>query len=120
MPCEFCTDERLLAKLGDVCLGWGRARYCPICGQDLDISRYIKYLSNAIDDMVRGRMPEIITDENGKSMVLERKPVKKDEPKKEPVGEIRNMCVDLDFIDIDKEIEMLNKHFEKRRDANEV
>lgn len=114
MACEFCSGP-LLDEVDDICRDFGGARFCPVCSRYLYDIRPKPSVDNLIKRIIDNTSKEFIKDENGKTIILEREPAKKSEPPKEPVGQIRDLTVDLDNINIDREIELLRSRREPSR-----
>ena len=84
--------------------GVGTIEYCPVCSQPAAIRAFMigmrKQILNSASDA--------ITDENGKPMIMERTPWSE-----KPETKRMSYEVDLDKIDISRELELLEKHQDK-------
>ena len=107
--CDFCRDRHLLGELQLIFDPMGkRALYCPVCGEYLEVANGIeaikRYLSNEIDRMIH---PQETVEIDGEVLVVDREKPKPKEikTKSTPI----NMAMDLETIDISREMAMLNK-----------
>ena len=87
--CPCCSDSRIWLAVEDLLDVYGtKLHYCPVCGQEL----------------------EIIEDENGNPMLQDRAPWS---DKRGPL-ERESLGIDLDKIDISREMGILEKHHNKQ------
>lgn len=103
MSCEFCKNAFVMDDLADLVSGHGEVNFCPVCGANLQVQRTLVQIMNSLSADV----PHIIKDENGEVIIFERQPSDPPE-KKEPVKPM-DYSIDLDNVNIDREIEILNK-----------
>lgn len=108
--CPCCSNALLLDELSLTLAQRGAImNYCPVCGQSRGIIDFLKYA----DAVVRGVVIETVRDENGKPMLLDRTPWAEpslDKPSATPIS----YEVNLDKIDISREMELLNMKNENK------
>ena len=103
--CDLCNDKE---RLDD--LRWEfenrlfiELRYCPVCGENLQFVENLRKLFDIVDSSCVPETVEI----DGRRLVVEREKPKV-EDKKTKMTPI-NMAMDLEKIDISREVAMLNK-----------
>ncbi len=99
--CPCCSNSLMWHEFERV-LGT-KMNYCPVCGQSRAVIDFLKYA----DAIVRGVVIETVRDENGKPMILDRTPWAEPSPDKPSATPI-SYEVNLDKIDISKEMELLD------------
>lgn len=120
MLCEFCSDSKNIKTfkkfLDDMDF---KASYCPICGEKIYIYPYDKLFEffEAASKALNIKMEYVTVD--GELLLLDRKPSKKENPVK-VISHPIEMKVDLDNINIDREMEMLKKLDEENKKEQET
>lgn len=104
--CPCCSNQEVLDTAKEFFKNRGiEMRHCPVCKRPLesfDITRWLKgYFATQTFD--------VIVDENGNPMVLERTPWSSDKPESKRMS----YGIDLDKIDISREMALLEKHHDK-------
>lgn len=113
MSCEFCSNPANIDGLQDVLGEDASLRYCPICGDDINITYFIVKMEGVVKeafekatlDIARQSKENQTVEIDGEVLEFERLP----SPKKKPPVKPKSMAVDLDNIDITKEMELLEK-----------
>ena len=101
MSCDFCKNDFIMDDLEWLARNYGEINFCPICGKNLRFERMLMQLIHA-----NTKKPEhMIKDENGETIIFERREAEKKDPVKK-----MDYSIDLDKVNIDREIEILNKH----------
>lgn len=107
--CPCCSDWRVWGEVKILLSEHGaELNYCPVCGQHVGILNFLRNLRNEIE-LQTMHLSDLIEDENGKPMIQERTPWSNP---KDPTKH-RSLGVDLDKIDISREMEFLEKHHNK-------
>jgi hypothetical protein len=100
--CDCCTDQRIWAAVEETLKPYGlEMKNCPVCGQ----SSYLRNFKEMMMRKLNAAIPEIVEDENGNRMYQDRKPWS---------GLKDSLGVNLDKIDISREMELLEKHRNKK------
>lgn len=100
MSCECCTNKTRWLTLKACMAGLKLPlNYCPVCSTPAAIRAFLDNM-----DKLEIHIPEVITDENGKKLILDRGPLWS--PTKEAYTP-PDMSVDLDKIDIEREMKIL-------------
>lgn len=109
--CPCCSNPLLWDELETTLAPTGAImNYCPVCGQSRGMIEFLKYA----DVIVRGVLIETVPDENGKPMILDRTPWADPSPDK-PTSTPISYEVNLDKIDISREMELLDAVQAKER-----
>lgn len=92
MSCESCKTHQAREQIEKALLEANIPYfYCPNCGQHIAIAIFLE-----------DAFKEVVEDENGKAMLLDR-PV-------EPAREVSTLAIKLENVDISREMELLKKH----------
>ena len=97
MSCSFCNDRKQFATFRERFGGPDEVQYCPLCGTPVYIQDILDYLETELAKPLL----ETCTDDEGNIMIVER--VHTDD---KPMS----MELDLDKINIDREICLLAEH----------
>lgn len=119
MSCKFCIDEKNLQNLASAVPGDYKLRYCPVCGTDIaQTTLFMQILEEADRSFKDGWRKLFMTAEiqktkkegetvkiDGEILEFERLPPKE----KKFISKPFELGVDLDKIDISREMEILKK-----------
>ena len=109
-PCPCCSDWKVWGEVEILLRKHGTdMEYCPVCGQHVGVLNFLRNLRSMLD-LHTIQLRETIEDENGKPMYLDRTPWSNP---KDPTKH-RSLGVDLDNIDISREMELLERHQDKK------
>lgn len=103
--CPCCSNPEVLSSAQEFFANHGiQLKHCPVCKQPVETIDIMKWVRDRFNITTR----DLIKDENGKSMILERTPWSE-----KPETKRMSYEVDLDKIDISRELELLEKHKDK-------
>lgn len=104
--CPCCSDWRVWGEVEIMLRKHGAdMEYCPVCGQHVGVLNFLRNLRSVLD-LQTIQLRETIEDENGKPMTLDRTPWSKQKH--------TSLGIDLDKIDISRELQILEKHQDKK------
>lgn len=109
MPCEFCSEATNVEKYRLALDPTIPLHYCPACGENLNLVNVLFCMEKAVREAWAEENNTVEID--GEILKFERLP----SPEKRPPVKPRDMTVDLDKIDISKEMAMLREHDLKTR-----
>lgn len=108
--CPCCSDQRIWKAVEELlkphCL---EMEYCPVCGQSAGVREFLRNFHAQIIAAI----PEMVLDENGNPMFQDRTPWS--DPGTFTASTRISYEIDLDKIDISREMELLEKHQQKEK-----
>lgn len=102
MSCSFCSDRKQFETFRERFGGPDNVQYCPLCGTPV----YIQDILDYIEQELAKPLLETCTDDEGNILIVERIP----SDAKNPAAKPMSMELDLDKINIDREICLLAEH----------
>lgn len=96
--CEFCKNEALVKRFKDEQFP-REVRYCPVCGDSFHIGEFFRRLN----DYTKNLLMETV-EVDGEVLEYVRAPSETKEGMSKPMS----MKIDLDKVDIDRELEMID------------
>ena len=119
MSCEFCKDWNNI-RAAEEKLGY-KIEYCPNCGEYIYVVYTLCMMKKAVDKclelhLLDGKCQETV-EIDGEKLVVEREKITNfGDPEMFTTEHRMSMKVDLDKVDISKEMEMLGLNYEPKEE----
>lgn len=116
MPCEYCENLNKITEIRNQLGSDIKLNYCPVCGSDINISGFILSLKLRFDEYAQEAFKRVYIEHEHRKETVEIDgeilPVVRIKPlKKSPISKPLPLAVDLDKIDISREMAMIQEHY---------